>query len=251
MRLALFGCSIFLFVACTGNVQVGGPAGDSGGVDVAAVDGSSGDDATSGDGGLTCQGAGGFCTGVGGCLDPDGGKKYIIDINASDCQGASVVCCTTSCAGDDNFDCCNGGQTNRPECVNGHVGCLAGFTQQPKGTCGNQPDGGPPYYDDAGSCPGTCSTPADIGCPNWYRTNVCAFGDLCCVLDAGTSDGGASALCTSTGGTVTTNLCCTSVSDFPNTCLIGACGCAPSSSHTVNVCSCPATKCFDPAVGCK
>jgi len=51
--------------------------------------------------------------------------------------------------------------------------------------------------------------------------------------------------CTSSGGQVLTGLCCASASDFPNTCLIGACGCAPSSSHAVKTCACGEGKCFD------
>src|SRR5579859_271757 len=60
--------------------------------------------------------------------------------------------------------------------------------------------------------------------------------------DAGSeasSDGGLAAACVASGGTVTSDTCCMSTGDFPNTCLIGACGCAPSSSHAVQVCSCP------------
>ena len=64
------------------------------------------------------------------------------------------------------------------------------------------------------------------------------------------SDGGAKALCTTTGGTVSTSLCCASTGDFPDTCGVGACGCAPSSSHTVAVCDCPGSKCFDTTKGC-
>jgi formate hydrogenlyase subunit 3/multisubunit Na+/H+ antiporter MnhD subunit len=51
--------------------------------------------------------------------------------------------------------------------------------------------------------------------------------------------------CTDSGGTVKTSLCCKSVSDFPNNCLIGACGCSPENSHDVKVCECPEDKCFD------
>ena len=51
--------------------------------------------------------------------------------------------------------------------------------------------------------------------------------------------------CINSGGTVKTSSCCKAVSDFPNTCLIGACGCAPTSSHEVKVCECPQDKCFD------
>jgi len=51
--------------------------------------------------------------------------------------------------------------------------------------------------------------------------------------------------CTNSGGTVTTKLCCVSASDFPNTCLIGACGCAPTDSHEVKFCDCGDGKCWD------
>ena len=58
------------------------------------------------------------------------------------------------------------------------------------------------------------------------------------------------ALCTSTGGTVGSSLCCGSASDFPDRCATGACGCAPGSSHTVQVCNCVAGRCFTPTAGC-
>ncbi len=53
--------------------------------------------------------------------------------------------------------------------------------------------------------------------------------------------------CRDSGGTVTSALCCASASDFPNTCLIGACGCAPDASHQVSVCDCGDASCFDDA----
>ena len=70
--------------------------------------------------------------------------------------------------------------------------------------------------------------------------------------DAPASDGGdeLAQRCTSTGGTIDTSLCCLSSGDFPNRCAIGACSCAPASSHTVRVCSCPSGMCFNPATGC-
>jgi len=52
-------------------------------------------------------------------------------------------------------------------------------------------------------------------------------------------------LCVNSGGTVTTSSCCGSVSDFPNTCAIGACGCSPANSHNIQSCNCGAGKCFD------
>jgi hypothetical protein len=51
-----------------------------------------------------------------------------------------------------------------------------------KQCCILAPDGGPPYYDDAGTCPGICASPDDIGCANWYRG--CQSGTLCCVMSA-------------------------------------------------------------------
>lgn len=44
--------------------------------------------------------------------------------------------------------------------------------------------------------------------------------------------------CTDFGGSVKTANCCKSASDFPNTCLIGACGCSPENSHEIKICDC-------------
>jgi hypothetical protein len=51
--------------------------------------------------------------------------------------------------------------------------------------------------------------------------------------------------CLNSGGQVSTSLCCQSVDDFPNLCLIGACGCSPENSHQVKVCDCGDEKCFN------
>ncbi len=51
--------------------------------------------------------------------------------------------------------------------------------------------------------------------------------------------------CFESGGVPKTVLCCLSVSYFPNTCLIGACGCAPENSHEIQICDCGPDKCFD------
>lgn len=56
--------------------------------------------------------------------------------------------------------------------------------------------------------------------------------------------------CSLSGGTITTSLCCKATGDFPNTCLIGACGCSPNNSHEVRVCDCGADKCFN-GIFCK
>ena len=68
-------------------------------------------------------------------------------------------------------------------------------------------------------------------------------------LAIGPDAAAAAELCTSTLGTVSTALCCLTVSDFPNMCSIGGCGCAPASSHTVNRCNC-GSACFLPGLGC-
>jgi peptidoglycan hydrolase-like protein with peptidoglycan-binding domain len=51
--------------------------------------------------------------------------------------------------------------------------------------------------------------------------------------------------CIDSGGEVSTSLCCESTSDFPDLCVIGACGCAPENSHEVKICDCGTDKCFD------
>jgi hypothetical protein len=44
---------------------------------------------------------------------------------------------------------------------------------------------------------------------------------------------------------VTSGLCCLGASDFPNTCGLGACGCAPAASHEVSLCACPSGTCWN------
>ena len=65
------------------------------------------------------------------------------------------------------------------------------------------------------------------------------------VFPTDTDSSALAAACTSSGGTVSTGFCCTSTSDFPNTCAVGGCGCAPQYSHTIQVCECPANTCWD------
>jgi hypothetical protein len=52
-------------------------------------------------------------------------------------------------------------------------------------------------------------------------------------------------LCVNESGNVTTSLCCNSTEDFPNTCLIGPCGCSPENSHEVKICDCGEGKCWN------
>lgn len=51
--------------------------------------------------------------------------------------------------------------------------------------------------------------------------------------------------CEDSGGTLSTATCCTITEDFPNTCIIGACGCSLENSHEVKVCNCGEGRCFD------
>jgi hypothetical protein len=64
------------------------------------------------------------------------------------------------------------------------------------------------------------------------------------------TDNSPAAMCTRTQGAIVTSQCCLSVGDFPSTCAPGPCGCAPSDSHAISTCSCPAGTCFDATRGC-
>ncbi len=101
---------------------------------------------------------------------------------------------------------------------------------------------------------GTTVQPIDlvsVGCVGHLCTTDVVLPPADAGQDVGPSVDASSpaALCTATGGQVVSTLCCTSVTDFPSSCLVGACGCAPSNSHTVSTCTC-ATGCFAPGYGC-
>ncbi len=68
-----------------------------------------------------------------------------------------------------------------------------------------------------------------------------------------TSDADASLadLCSTSGGTIAGQLCCSSASDFPDSCMIGACSCSPASSKTISTCVCKIGSCFDRTAGCR
>ena len=53
-----------------------------------------------------------------------------------------------------------------------------------------------------------------------------------------------------TGGTPMMGLCCASQSDYPNTCNVGTCTCAPSGSKMVEKCQCGIGKCYNQMMGC-
>jgi hypothetical protein len=93
--------------------------------------------------------------------------------------------------------------------------------------------------------PPTCA-PGPCGCSPEFseETLVCSCPDDSC-FNGTACVSQTEARCTEAGGTVTTSLCCEGVDDFPNTCLIGACGCSPDNSAETLVCSCPDGLCWD------
>jgi len=56
-------------------------------------------------------------------------------------------------------------------------------------------------------------------------------------------------LCLDTGGQPSTASCCIGANDYPNLCLIGACGCSPDNSEITKVCDCLGS-CFNSEIGC-
>jgi len=51
--------------------------------------------------------------------------------------------------------------------------------------------------------------------------------------------------CLDDGGTVSRGSCCAGAQDFPRTCGLGACGCAPTDSRELPLCDCPTTRCWN------
>ena len=58
-------------------------------------------------------------------------------------------------------------------------------------------------------------------------------------------------ICLGSGGAVSNSFCCKTADDFPDTCLIGACGCSPENSKEVKICDCGPEKCFSREKGCQ
>ena len=91
-----------------------------------------------------------------------------------------------------------------------------------------------------------CAEHSDtIGCKTFCRK----FPDKCKATEPEVPEeeqpSEAELACTDSGGTVANASCCTSASDFPNICLIGACGCAAEDSHEVSTCDCGSGNCFN------
>lgn len=51
--------------------------------------------------------------------------------------------------------------------------------------------------------------------------------------------------CLDSGGTIAESSCCKATKNYPNLCLIGACGCSSENSKQVKTCDCGTGKCFN------
>jgi|GEM_PF-5751027 len=74
--------------------------------------------------------------------------------------------------------------------------------------------------------------------------------DALAVIDAGAELANE---CVASGGTVNAQMCCIgTAAEFRDTCTnaVGACGCSPTNSVNVRVCTCPSGGCFLPGYGC-
>lgn len=130
---AILPVSSFAFViaaaACSGSIApvlTSTDAGDAGPV-------------PSGDGGkVDCVSAGGSCTFISDCAPGKGqlgASKYTCGDGTS-APGTNLCCFKppTACALEADFECC-GPFTTRPNCEDGKLVCLPGFTRAPTGTC--------------------------------------------------------------------------------------------------------------------
>jgi hypothetical protein len=191
------------------------------------------------------------------------------------------------CTGAVSFVCCSN-STQMPvqaQCVSGAFQCPAGSTEHASLPCESADIQPPDVPDttDTGACPGdqggACCCAGDVAdqlfcsagtweCPKGFGK---FYGDQCngskcggpcslpCPMDAGPTDTGPkddvnpndpAALCTATGGAVVTAQCCSSSSDFPDTCGVGGCTCAPQYLKDIQKCDCGSGKCFGVSIGC-
>ena len=91
----------------------------------------------------------------------------------------------------------------------------------------------------------SCSTPP-VTCADGTRINL-AYPNCnqTCPEEKAQELSEKEASCINSGGTVSMSLCCNAVSNFPNLCPVGPCGCAPEYSHEVKICECPKNFCFN------
>ncbi len=79
---------------------------------------------------MSCQQAGGACTGIGEC---GLGRGHMSSLS---CGGAFGICCIPDgkCGGPEDFVCCDGSATYRPSCNGTTLDCPSGQTRQAPGT---------------------------------------------------------------------------------------------------------------------
>ena len=229
----------------SGGAGVGGGKGGAGGAGTGGAP--SGVGGLGAGGGATSQGggSGGTQTSAGGAVavgsGGQGGRDAASDI--FQCPLTNVYCpsgyvldaygCTVCGPGPGG----TGGQGGRDaagdtsECVITDVYCVYGYVSDANGcpVCAPGPSG-------TGGAGGTGGTKSD------------AAGKLDVQASYDAQD--LAALCISTGGQISSTSCCTSAMDFPDSCLGGACGCAPTYSHMVTTCICPTGSCFTAQTGC-
>jgi hypothetical protein len=106
----------------------------------------------------------------------------------------------------------------------------------------------------AAAIPWASPRPASAECNptcagDWDLDDRVTVDEIVAVVNNALADcGGGSAEqrgCVASGGSVSMAQCCSTAPDFPETCGIGACGCAPQFSHEVSICDCPFGQCFD------
>ena len=131
------------------------------------------------------------------------------------------------------LDCCSSAVVESASCSAEGVEC---WTQCSQGLRGHHVCSGGTWLAGHGLFP--CGDGGTITDAATFDASDAAPADASAGSEAGSP-------CASAGGTVGTALCCGATGDFPNMCAIGACGCSPTSSHMVQVCNCPAGKCFD------
>jgi hypothetical protein len=104
---------------------------------------------------------------------------------------------------------------------------------------------------------GSGVTSSDFGCPlvNPTPDSLALVQDIHALLGIDDSNNPSNdsinaQACTTTGGHVENNLCCTGASNFPDSCGVGACSCSPTNLKVVDTCVCPSGACFLPSAGC-
>ena len=141
----------------------------------------------------------------------------------------------SQCVPDQSVACLQGYHLENGQCVPDQpVACLQGYHWENSQCVPDQSVACPQGYHFEN---GQCVPDQSVACPQGYH-----WENGQCVPDYGPDK---TISCVSSGGTVKTRMCCGSTGDFPNTCLIGACGCSPENSKETKVCDCGPGKCFD------